>query len=71
MLFFFATGLCHLHCQRPPVVHGNFKTGNVLVGENFIAKVADAGISRLLKEINNDAAGPSHLSQASVFIDPE
>ncbi|XP_019175057.1 PREDICTED: putative serine/threonine-protein kinase isoform X2 [Ipomoea nil] len=66
-----AKGLCHLHGQCPPVVHGNFKTGNVLVDENFIPKVADAGISSLLKEINHDAAGPSHSIQPSPFIDPE
>nr|GMD01349.1 putative serine/threonine-protein kinase [Ipomoea batatas] len=57
--------------SAPPVVHRNFKTGNVLVDENFIAKVADARISRLLKEISHDAAGPSHSIQPSPFIDPE
>nr|GLL41319.1 putative serine/threonine-protein kinase isoform X1 [Ipomoea trifida] len=67
-----AKGLCHLHAQRPPVIHGNFNTANVLVDENFIAKVADAGVSRLLEKIDDDA-GPSESSssRASVFRDPE
>lgn len=70
-LFVMNTGLCHLHSQRPPVIHGNFNTANVLVDdENFIAKVADAGVSRLLEKI--DDAGPSQSSsRASAFRDPE
>lgn len=66
------TGLCHLHAQRPPVIHGNFNTANVLVDENFIAKVADAGVARLLEKIDDDA-GPSESSssRASLFRDPE
>nr|GMC97772.1 proline-rich receptor-like protein kinase PERK3 [Ipomoea batatas] len=66
----FQTSLCHLHGQCPPVVHRNFKTSNVLVDENFIAKVADAGISRLLKEISHDAAGPSHSIQLQLVHQP-
>ncbi|GMY27672.1 proline-rich receptor-like protein kinase PERK3 [Fagus crenata] len=64
-----AKGLCHLHGLRPPLVHKNFKTANVLVDENFIAKVTDAGVSKLLEMI--EEAGPSHISSANVFRDPE
>ncbi|GAY36007.1 hypothetical protein CUMW_019770, partial [Citrus unshiu] len=64
-----AKGLCHLHSLKPPLVHKNFKTANVLVDENFIAKVADTGISKLLENI--EEAGPSHGSIVNVFRDPE
>ncbi|GLT60526.1 hypothetical protein SLA2020_332890 [Shorea laevis] len=64
-----AKGLCHLHSLKPPLVHRNFKTANVLVDENFIAKVADAGVLRLLEKI--EEAGPSRTSTANVFQDPE
>ncbi|KAL5541815.1 hypothetical protein UlMin_009525 [Ulmus minor] len=64
-----AKGLCHLHGLRPPLVHKNFKTANVLVDENFIAKVADAGVSRLLEKI--EEAGSSRASSVNVFQDPE
>ncbi|XP_010243553.1 PREDICTED: proline-rich receptor-like protein kinase PERK3 isoform X2 [Nelumbo nucifera] len=64
-----AKGLCHLHSLIPPVVHKNFRMSNVLVDENFIAKVADAGISKLLERIED----PSSSSQTggNVFQDPE
>ncbi|KAG2727190.1 hypothetical protein I3843_01G142600 [Carya illinoinensis] len=57
-----AKGLCHLHGLRPPLVHKNFKTANVLVDENFIAKVSDAGISRLLEKI--EEAGQKHQGRS-------
>ena len=51
------------------MIHKNFKTANVLVDEGFIAKVADAGVSMLLENI--EEAGPSHTSSINVFRDPE
>ncbi|WCJ23531.1 Protein kinase superfamily protein [Euphorbia peplus] len=64
-----AKGLCHLHSLNPPLVHKNFKMANVLVDENFIVKVSDAGISKLLEKI--EEAGPSHASDKNIFQDPE
>ncbi|KAL2464037.1 Protein kinase superfamily protein [Forsythia ovata] len=63
-----AKGLSHLHSLCPPALHNNFKTANVLVDENFIAKVADAGVSKLLEKIGD--ANPSS-SNFSTFKDPE
>ncbi|XP_073313952.1 receptor-like protein kinase ANXUR2 isoform X1 [Primulina huaijiensis] len=62
-------GLCHLHGLNPTFVHGNFKTGNVLVDENFIAKVADAGMSKILEKIEDGASSVS--SSLNAFKDPE
>ncbi|EPS71437.1 hypothetical protein M569_03323 [Genlisea aurea] len=64
-----AKGLSHLHGLQPPVVHGNFQTGNVLVDENFIAKVADTGVSKLIAKIDGSSSSPS--SSHDVFRDPE
>ncbi|OMO58906.1 hypothetical protein CCACVL1_25264 [Corchorus capsularis] len=64
-----AKGLCHLHGLKPPLLHKNFKTANVLVDENFIAKVADAGVSKLLEMMEEE--GPSCKSNVTVFQDPE
>ncbi|KAK2646294.1 hypothetical protein Ddye_021489 [Dipteronia dyeriana] len=64
-----AEGLCHLHGLRPPLIHKNFKTANVLVDEKFIAKVSDSGVSKLLEQI--EEAGPSRLPNVDVFRDSE
>lgn len=64
-----STGLCHLHGLNPPLLHKKFKMANVLVDENFIVKIADAGITKLLEKI--EEAGPSHSSGVNVFQDPE
>ncbi|KAI0511452.1 hypothetical protein KFK09_012082 [Dendrobium nobile] len=64
-----ATGLDHLHALNPPMVHMNFKTGNVLVDEDFIPKVADAGLRILLYRV--DGVGSSQITLDDPFLDPE
>ncbi|KAK3003366.1 hypothetical protein RJ639_020186, partial [Escallonia herrerae] len=65
-----AKGLAHLHSLSPRLVHKDFKTANVLVDENFIAKVADAGIRNFLGR--GDVAGPSSQKAADeIFHAPE
>ncbi|KAF9595790.1 hypothetical protein IFM89_004192 [Coptis chinensis] len=65
-----AKGLAHLHAITLILVHKNFKTTNVLVDENFIAKVADAGLRNVLCRVN--VAGPSHRTMdEDVFFAPE
>ncbi|CAN1129695.1 Probable serine/threonine-protein kinase CST [Linum perenne] len=67
-----AKGLCHLHSLSPHLQHKNFKSTKVLVDENFIVKVSDAGISNLVEKIEEEA-GPSHQqsNMNNVFRDPE
>lgn len=63
-------GLAHLHTLSPRLVHKDFKTANVLVDENFIPKVADAGLRNFLGRI--DIAGPSSQVVADeIFLAPE
>lgn len=62
-------GLSHLHSLAPPLIHRDFKTSNVLVDENFIAKVSDAGIHRLLR--GPDGGAVAAPASRGVFQDPE
>ncbi|KAK1566820.1 hypothetical protein Q3G72_004599 [Acer saccharum] len=65
-----AKGLAHLHSLSPRLIHKDFKTANVLVDENFIAKVADAGLLNFLGRI--DVAGPSsQVTADEIFLSPE
>jgi len=32
-------GMNYLHTNQPPVIHGDLKTLNILIGEGFVAKV--------------------------------
>ncbi|KAL6509130.1 hypothetical protein OROGR_022440 [Orobanche gracilis] len=65
-----AKGLAHLHSLGPRLIHKDFKTANVLVDENFIAKVADAGLRNFLGGFDN--AGPSsQVADDEIFLAPE
>ncbi|KAF4397581.1 hypothetical protein CsatB_021153 [Cannabis sativa] len=68
-----AKGLAYLHSLSPRLVHKDFKTANVLVDENFIAKVADAGLRNFLGRFNNNNAGSSSQAAAAdeIFLAPE
>ncbi|XP_024521907.1 probable serine/threonine-protein kinase PBL21 [Selaginella moellendorffii] len=63
-----ARGLEYLHSGNPPRVHQDFKTSNVLLDENLVAKVTDVGLSKLLVTSHN--AMPSANGSSSHFADP-
>lgn len=62
------TGLQYLHARG--VVHKDFKTSNVLLDENFVAKVTDFGLARLLGGENPDMVPSSTPNGTNGFLDP-
>ncbi|XP_057990298.1 proline-rich receptor-like protein kinase PERK1 [Hevea brasiliensis] len=66
-----ARGLAHLHDEcYPKIIHGNIKSDNILLDNDFTPKVADFGLAKIFSEI-----GVSHIpfdqEEDSVYIDPE
>ncbi|KAI4963565.1 hypothetical protein ZWY2020_011363 [Hordeum vulgare] len=65
-----AKGLDHLHSLAPPLIHKVFNTSNVLVNENFIAKVSDTEVDRLLRRLE-DPGSPLNGFSSGVYQDPD
>merc|ERR1712088_361384 len=47
-----AKGLCHLHGNK--IVHGDIKSGNILLDSNFKAHIGDFGLARGGPEADQD-----------------
>ncbi|KAJ9692161.1 hypothetical protein PVL29_011301 [Vitis rotundifolia] len=71
-----AQALEYLHngC-KPPIIHRDVKTANILLDEKLQAKVADFGLSRCLPPENGNSLSGDYLSTAVAgtpgYLDPE
>lgn len=69
------TGLLFLHQTKPePLVHRDLKPGNILLDRNFVSKISDVGLARLVPpSVANTVTQYRMTSTAGTFcyIDPE
>ncbi|TYH20772.1 hypothetical protein ES288_A05G455700v1 [Gossypium darwinii] len=70
-----ATGLLFLHQTKPePLVHRDLKPANILLDRNYVSKISDVGLSRLVPASIADGVAQYRLTAARgtfCYIDPE
>ncbi|KAL1547912.1 non-specific serine/threonine protein kinase [Salvia divinorum] len=70
-----ATGLLFLHQAKPePLVHRDLKPGNILLDRNFVSKISDVGLARLVPPSVADSVTQYRMTSAAgtfCYIDPE
>ncbi|XP_020547870.1 U-box domain-containing protein 52-like [Sesamum indicum] len=70
-----ATALNFLHRTRPePLVHRDLKPANILLDKNYVSKISDVGLCRLVPPSIADSVTQYHMTAAAgtfCYIDPE
>ncbi|KAI3790042.1 hypothetical protein L2E82_02854 [Cichorium intybus] len=70
-----ACALAFLHNSKPdPIVHRDLKPGNILLDRNFVSKIGDVGMAKLITDVVPDNVTEykdSILAGTMYYIDPE
>ncbi|XP_073024932.1 U-box domain-containing protein 35-like [Primulina eburnea] len=70
-----AIALNFLHNTRPePLVHRDLKPANILLDKNYVSKISDVGLSRMVPASSSESGTQYHATVAAgtfCYIDPE
>ena len=66
-------GTRFLHCRRPPRIHRDVKSANLLVSNKWVVKVADVGKARLVRDkgVSQKAVRGEFLDLTAPLLRPE
>ncbi|XP_073288098.1 U-box domain-containing protein 35-like [Primulina huaijiensis] len=69
------TGLLFLHQTKPePLVHRDLKPANILLDRNYVSKISDVGLARLVPPSTSDCVTQYRMTSTAgtfCYIDPE
>lgn len=75
IVFEVACGLSFLHNSKPePIVHRDLKPGNILLDRNYVSKIGDVGLAKLISDVVPDNITEyrnSILAGTLYYMDPE
>ncbi|CAA7022257.1 unnamed protein product [Microthlaspi erraticum] len=75
IIFEVACALAFLHSSKPePIIHRDLKPGNILLNRNYVSKIADVGLAKLVTDVAPDNVTMyrnSVLAGTLHYIDPE
>ncbi|OWM83087.1 hypothetical protein CDL15_Pgr011769 [Punica granatum] len=75
IIFEVACGLAFLHNSKPePIIHRDLKPGNILLDRNYVSKIGDVGLAKLMSDAVPDSITvyrDSMLAGTIYYMDPE
>ena len=64
-------GLCYLHNQSPPIIHRDLNPNNILIAENYRAKISDLGLAKAINVAGTVNEKLSNYPGVRDFMPPE
>ncbi|XP_055824865.1 U-box domain-containing protein 34-like isoform X2 [Solanum dulcamara] len=75
ILFEVACALAFMHNSKPdPIVHRDLKPGNILLDKNYVSKIGDVGLAKIMSDIVPESITEyrnSILAGTFAYMDPE
>ena len=68
MLLDVSRGLWYLHTHHPPIVHRDLSLNNVLLTSQFVAKISDLGVAKVIQADSKKTKTGSHSRNCGLYM---